>query len=162
MSQIVFLKDWFAVFKVKITVKDHRIRIWLSDMSSERLILLQLILVWWHIIVSWIVSWKLNCSDVGPRGFALSWWECYGLCLNTNQPSLPTLFYYVLVSVSVFAALSTVFPINSPEKSAFSPGSSGLISTLSVFSTTYLCMKFSLSSDEILCGWPGLKHQLTD
>ena len=38
---------------------------------------------------------------------------------NINQPSLPTLFYSVLVSVSVFMALSTVFhsttfPDNSP------------------------------------------------
>ena len=30
MSQIVFQKDWFAIFKVKVTVKDHIIKIWLS------------------------------------------------------------------------------------------------------------------------------------
>ena len=35
-----------------------------------------------------------------------------------NQPSLPTPFYSVLVSVSVFMALSTVFhSINSPDNS---------------------------------------------
>ena len=35
---------------------------------------------------------------------------------NTNQPSLPTLFYSVLVSVSVLMVLSTVFSsINSPS-----------------------------------------------
>ena len=56
ISQIVFQKDWFAVFKV--TVKDHIIKIWLSNVSSELLILLQLNLVWWHIIISWIVLWK--------------------------------------------------------------------------------------------------------
>ena len=56
MSQIVFQKDWFAVFKVKVTVKDNIIRIWLSNMSSEVLILLQLNLA--HIITSWIGLWK--------------------------------------------------------------------------------------------------------
>ena len=30
MSQIVFQKDWLAVFKVKVTMKDHITRIWLS------------------------------------------------------------------------------------------------------------------------------------
>ena len=35
---------------------------------------------------------------------------------DINQPSLPTLFYSVLVSISVFMALSTVFySINSPD-----------------------------------------------
>ena len=38
-----------------------------------------------------------------------------------NQPGLPTPFYSVLVSISVFMALSTVFHfINSPDNSAFS------------------------------------------
>ena len=57
-SQIVFQKDLFAFFKVKVTVKDHIIEIWLSSISSELLILLQLNLDWWHIIISWIVLWK--------------------------------------------------------------------------------------------------------
>ena len=40
---------------------------------------------------------------------------------DINQPSLPTPFYSVLVSVSVFMALSTVFhSINSPNNSPFS------------------------------------------
>ena len=35
---------------------------------------------------------------------------------DINQPSLPAPFYYVLVSISVFLALSTVFhSINSPN-----------------------------------------------
>ena len=41
--------------------------------------------------------------------------------LDTNQASLPPLFYSVLVSVSVFMALSTVFhSINSPNNSLLS------------------------------------------
>ena len=40
---------------------------------------------------------------------------------NINQPSLPTPFYSVLVSVSAFMALSTVFPfINSPDNAPLS------------------------------------------
>ena len=57
-SQSICQKDWFAVFNVKITAKDHTIKILLSNISSELLILLQPSLVWWHIIRSWIVSWK--------------------------------------------------------------------------------------------------------
>ena len=41
--------------------------------------------------------------------------------LDINQPSLPTPFYSVLVSVSVFKAFSVVFhSINSPENSLLS------------------------------------------
>ena len=59
---------------------------------------------------------------------------------DTNQPSLPTPFYSVLVSVSVFMALSTVFhSIHSPDNSPlFHP-------VLSAF------MKASLSPEIILC-----------
>ena len=40
---------------------------------------------------------------------------------DVNQPSLPSPFYSVLVSVSVFMTLSTVFhSINSPDNSPFS------------------------------------------
>ena len=58
MNQIVFQKDWFAVFKVKVTVKYNIIRIWPFNILSEQLILLQLNLAWWHNIIRWIVSWK--------------------------------------------------------------------------------------------------------
>ena len=58
MSQIVFQKDWFAVFRMKATVKNNIIKIWLFNMLSKLLILLQAKLVWWYIIVRWIVLWK--------------------------------------------------------------------------------------------------------
>ena len=42
------------------------------------------------------------------------------LSLDINQPSLPTPFYSVLVCISVFMTLSTVFHfINSPDDSPF-------------------------------------------
>ena len=58
MSQMVFQKDWFAVFKVKVTMKNNIIKIWLFNILPGRLILLQVNLVWWHIIIRLIVLWK--------------------------------------------------------------------------------------------------------
>ena len=55
MRQIVFQTNWFVVFKVKVTVKDHIILLRLFNISSELLVLLQLNLVWWHNIMSLIV-----------------------------------------------------------------------------------------------------------
>ena len=58
----------------------------------------------------------------GPHGLTFTWWGCCHLCFfNISQPSLPTPFYSVLVTVSVFMALSTVFhPLNSPANSPLS------------------------------------------
>ena len=54
-----------------------------------------------------------------PRGLTFTWSGCYGV--DINQPTLPTPFYSVLVSISLFMALSTVFhSINSPGNSQFS------------------------------------------
>ena len=59
---------------------------------------------------------------------------------------------FILFSVSVFMALSTVFhSINSC-----------LISALLVLSAIYLFRKVSLSSDIILCDWLALKRQLNN
>ena len=90
-----------------------------------------------------------------------AWWGCFGLFL-TNQPNLPTPFYSVLVSISVFMAVSTVFhSINSPKNSALSHCFSSLISASLVLSTIYLFVKVSFSPDIIFCGWLGLKHQIS-
>ena len=57
-----------------------------------------------------------------------------------NQSSLPTHFYSVLVSISVFLALSIVFPfINSPDNSPFSH------SVLPVLSLPYLFFQLNIS-----------------
>ena len=62
---------------------------------------------------------------------------------NKKQPRFPTLFYSVLVFISVSMALSTVFhSINSPY----------LVSALLVLSTIHLFIKVSLSPDITLCG----------
>ena len=74
---------------------------------------------------------------------------------DINQLSLPTPVYSVLVSSSVFMALSTVFhSLNSPNNSsAFSLCSSALFLPYSVTGPfNCLFMKVSLSHDIILCG----------
>ena len=83
---------------------------------------------------------------------------------DINQPSLPTPFYSVLVSVSVFMALLTLFhSINSPDNSSLSHSVLlVLILPYWVLSTMYLFIKVSLRPDLILCGLPGLKHQVTN
>ena len=78
---------------------------------------------------------------------------------DINQPSLRTPFYSVLVSVSVFMALATVFHfINSPDNSPLSH------SVLPVLFLPYLSFQLYISSRKspfspaiILCGWLGLK-----
>ena len=58
---------------------------------------------------------------VRPRELAFLWWGCHGLCLRHNPAELAHSFYFVLVSVSVFMALSTVFhSINCPDNSPLS------------------------------------------
>ena len=65
MSQIVFQKDWFAVFRVKITVNNHTIKISLSVIFSELLILLQLNLVLMaHYHKLDCLGKRLDCSGV--------------------------------------------------------------------------------------------------
>ena len=72
---------------------------------------------------------------------------------DINQLTLPTPFYSVLVSVSVFMALSTVFhSINSPDNSPLSKSVLPvLFLALLVLSTVYLFVKVSLSPDTIFC-----------
>ena len=63
--------------------------------------------------------WFSPCSI--PAGPPLRGGDVVVYVFDINQPSLPTPFYFVLVSVSVFMALSTVFhSIKSPDKSPLS------------------------------------------
>ena len=82
---------------------------------------------------------------------------------NISQPSLPTPFYSVLVTLSVFMTLSTVFhSINFPDNSPLSHSVLPVSFLPHLSFQLYISMKVSLSPDVILCGWPGLKHQLTN
>ena len=84
MSQIVFQKDWFAVFKAKGTEKDHIIKICLS---FKLLILLQLNLVWWHIIISWIVLWKGWIALLWSRSRSQ---QRFRISVNVHQDDIST------------------------------------------------------------------------
>ena len=85
------------------------------------------------------------------------------VCVWHKPAELAHSFWFFLVSVSVFMALSTVFhSINSPDNTPLSLCSFGLFSALLVLLTTNLFMKVSLSPDIILIGWLGSKHQLTN
>ena len=82
---------------------------------------------------------------------------------DINQPSLATPFYSVLVSISVLMALSAEFhSINSPDNSPLSPSVLPVLFLPYWSFQLYVFMKVSLSPDIILCGWLGLKHQLTN
>ena len=110
----------------------------------------------------------------GVRGSLISFWSpraplhvvgmLWYYVKDRNQPSLPTPFYPVLVSISVFVALSTVFHfINSPNNT---PLSHSVLPVLILpywsFQPYVSFMKVSLSPDIILCSWPGLKHRVTN
>ena len=87
-----------------------------------------------------------------PVGSALRGGDVAVYVSDINQLSLPTPFHSVLVSISVFMALSTVFhSINSPDNSLLSH-SVLLISALVVLSAIYLSMKVSFSPDITFCG----------
>ena len=71
-------------------------------------------------IVSWIHCLQTFHQTV-PAGSPSRGGDVAVYVSDINQPSLPTPFYSVLVSVSVFMALSNVFHfINSPDNSPFS------------------------------------------
>ena len=82
---------------------------------------------------------------------------------DVNQPGLSTPFYPVLVSISVFVVLSTVFRsaflqttvrfLNSVLSALFLPYWSPQL---------YLSLWVSFSPDIILYGWLGLKYQPTN
>ena len=92
-----------------------------------------------------------------PRGLTFMWMGCCGLCLWHKPTERAHSF---LCLYGPFNCIS--FNRFSQQLSAFSLCSLGLISALLVLSSIYLLMKVSLSPDIILCGWLGLKHQLTN
>ena len=106
-----------------------------------------------------------SCFSNFPNGCSprlpFTWWGC----CHRHKPTEPA--HSFLVCSCVYFCLYGPFNCISFHKfsrqlSAFSLCSSGLISALLVLSTIYLFMKVSLSPNVILCGWLGLKHQLTN
>ena len=80
---------------------------------------------------------------------------------DINQPSLPTPFYSVLVSLSAFMAPSIVFhSVNSSDNSPLSH--SVLPVSFLPYPSFELYISLPKSSAALICGWLGLKHQLTN
>ena len=64
---------------------------------------------------------KVNSEEEVPTGSPSRDGDDAVYVFDINQPSLPSPFYFVLASVSVFVALSTVVrSINSPDNSPLS------------------------------------------
>ena len=105
-------------------------------------------------MISSICRRKHNASKIASLWAHLHMVGMLRFMFDINQPSLPAHFYSVLVSISVFMALLTVFrSINSPDNS---PLSSSVLLVLFPpywsFSTTYHFMKVSFSPDVIPSG----------
>ena len=70
------------------------------------------------------ISRQKNCTESSffvPAGSPSCGWDGTVYVFDINQPSLPTPFYSVLVSIYVFKAFSTVFhPIDLPDNSPLS------------------------------------------
>ena len=110
---------------------------------------------WMHSVIVVTISPSAYVHVVGKFGFMS----------DINQPSLPTPLFFVLMPISVFLALSTVFrSTNSPDMSLVSH------SVLPVLSLPYywsfqlhiFLYEGSFSPETIPSGWLGSKHQLTN
>ena len=98
------------------------------------------------------------------RGLTFTWWGYYGLCLWHKPTELAHSFLFCsCVCFCLHGSFNCVSFHKFPRQLfAFPLCSSCFISALLVPSTIYLFVKVSLSPDIILCGWLGVKHQLTD
>ena len=104
-------------------------------------------------------SWQVSYTDIEvPVGSPSRGGDVAVDVFDIKQLSLPTPFNSLVVSVSVFMALSAVFHSdNSPLSHSVFP-----VFFLPYWSfQLYFFMKVSFSPDTFLCGWLGLKHQLT-
>ena len=121
-------------------------------------------------VMVWVSHWECVsfclfchwCDGLSsPHELTFTWCGCCCLCFWHKPTELAHSFLFC--SIYVFLALSTVFhSINSPSTLRF----------LTLFFWSYFCLigplnlylfvKASLSPDIILCGWLGLRHQLTN
>ena len=111
-----------------------------------------------------LYRWRITSWHIVPAGWPSHDGDVTVYVKDVNQLSLPTPIYSVLVSTSVFMAVSTVFrSINSPDNS---PLSHSFLPVLFLpygsFQLYISIIKVSHSPDIIPCGWLGLKHQLTN
>ena len=114
--------------------------------------------------LSFFLSFSVKFGSVCPHWFTFTWSGCWGWRLWHKPTELAhSILFCSCVCLCPYGSFTCISLHKfSWQLYAFSLCSSGLSSALLVLSTTYLSMKVSLSPDIILCGWLGLKHQLTD
>ena len=119
----------------------------------------------WLLTLLWLFLYCITNIFIlwwwSPRAHLL--WGCYGLCQRHKLTKLAHSFLFcACVCFCLYGPFNSIsFHKFFRQLFAFSLCSSGINSALLVLSTTYLFTKVSLSSNVILCGWLGLKHQLT-
>ena len=106
----------------------------------------------------------LRTQGYCPRVLTFTWWGCCGLCFLHKPNELAHSFLFCFCAYLCIHGPFNCVSIHkfSRQLSVFSLCSSGFSSALSVLWTMYLFVEFSFSPDIILCGWLGLKHQLTN
>ena len=117
----------------------------------------------WDVPIVPCVSFQ-NALFCGPHGLTFTWWGHCGLHFWYKPTELAQSFFFC--SFVYFLCLHDPFNCISFHKfsrqlSSFSLCSSSLVSALLVLLAIYLFMKVSFSILN-LCGWLGLKHQLTN
>ena len=108
---------------------------------------------------------RLRCSFVEHMLlFYLLFWRCFGLFQRHKPTELahPLLFCFCVYFCFYGPFNCSAFQHFFRQLSAFSLCSFGLNSVLLVLSTIHFFMNVSLIPGIILCGWLGLKHQLTN
>ena len=114
-------------------------------------------------VITLCLTLSLSLSLV-PTGSPSSGGDVVVYVKDINQSSMPTPFYSVLVSVPIFTTLSAEFySINCSNN--YSLSHSVLLFLFLPYWSFHLYVSIinvSLSPDVILCGWLGLKHQVTN
>ena len=100
-----------------------------------------------HVLFELCLKWRVPTGSPSRGG------DVTVYVFDINQPSLPTHFYSVLVFVSVFVALSTVFhSIKSPDNSLLSHSEHSVLFLPYWSFQLHLFMKASPIPATIFCG----------
>ena len=112
----------------------------------------------------WLCLNVLEQPSAGPRELTFTWWGCCGLYFLHKPTELAHSFLFCsCVYFCLYGPFNGIsFHKFSRQLSTFFLHSSTLISSSLVLWTMCLFMKVSFGPDIILCGWLGLKHQLTN
>ena len=109
-------------------------------------------------------SYVHEVFDMGlsPCGLTLTWWGCCGLCLWCKPAKLAHSFwFYSCVCFCLYGPFNCILFHKFWQLSTFSLCSYGLIGPFNYISMSLWKSPSALIYDIILCGWLGLKHQLT-